>query len=303
MLTNLVESYVEMKRACGFSFGIQSNLLRRFAEFSDVEGDQFLRANTAIKWARKAPSAYQSARRLGHVIRLARYLRTEDPRHELPAPVFGSHHRPRRVPYIFSSEEIQRLLYATSESGYRTLRRDTYTTLFALLACTGLRVSEARNLRYSDITQDGLVIRCSKFRRSRMVPLHETAHAALERYIEKRRPYAPFDDHVFISLRRKPLRLGDVDRAFSRIVAKIGLLRGPGLPQPTPHSLRHTFSVRALESGPCERDRVTRHMMALSTYLGHSTVAGTYWYLQATPQLLQSIADRCEGFMTGGTQS
>jgi integrase/recombinase XerD len=188
MLTNLVESYVEMKRACGFPFGIQSNLLRRFAELSDVEGDQFLRADTAIKWARKAPSVYQSARRLGHVIRLARYLRTEDPCHESPAPVFGSHHRPRRVPYTFSSEEIQRLLYAASQSGYRTLRRDTYTTLFALLACTGLRVSEARNLRDSDITQDGLVIRCSKFRRSRMVPLHETAHAALERYIENVAP-------------------------------------------------------------------------------------------------------------------
>jgi integrase len=108
---------------------------------------------------------------------------------------------------------------------------------------------------------------------------------------------------VFISLRRKPLRLGDVDRAFNGIVAKIGLPRGPGLPRPTPHSLRHTFSVRALESGPYERDRVTRHMMALSTYLGHSTVAGTYWYLQGTPQLLQSIADRCEIFMTGGGQS
>src|SRR3974377_425986 len=101
MLTNLVESYVEMKRACGFSFRIQSNSLRRFAEFSDAEGDRFLRTDTAIKWARRAPSVSQSPRRLGHVIRLARYLRTEDPRHELPPAVFGSQRRPRRVPYIF----------------------------------------------------------------------------------------------------------------------------------------------------------------------------------------------------------
>ena len=303
MLTDLVNTYVEMKRACGFSFRIQGHLLRRFAEFADAEGDRFVRAATAIKWAHGAPSVYQSARRLGHVIRLARYLRAEDPGHELPPAVFGSQRRPRRVPYIFSSEEVQRLLQAVSQSGYRTLRRDTYVTLFALLSCTGLRVSEAIHLRYGDITQDGLIIRCSKFRRSRIVPLHETACAALERYIERRRSYAPFEDHVFVSLRRKPLRLGDIDRAFSIAVAKIGLPRGPGLPQPTPHSLRHTFCVRALETCPHERDRITRHMMALSTYVGHDSVAGTYWYLQGTPQLLKSIAECSESFMSAGGQS
>lgn len=303
MLADLVKTYVAMKRACGFSFRIQSNLLQRFAEFSDAQGDRFLRADIAIKWAREAPSAYQSARRLGEVIRLARYLRAEDPRHELPPAVFGSQSRPRRVPYIFSGDDIRRLLYVVSQSGYRTLRRDTYTALFSLLACTGLRVSEAIHLRYGDITQDGLVIRHSKFRRSRIVPVHETAQVALERYIEKRRLYAPFDDHVFISLRRKPLRLGDVDRAFSGAVAKIGLPRGPGLPHPSPHSLRHTFSVRALETGPYERDRITRHMISLSTYLGHSSAAGTYWYLQGTPQLLKSIAEQSESFMAEGGQS
>jgi integrase/recombinase XerD len=303
MLTRLVESYIEMRHACGLSFRIQGCLLKRFATFSDAQGEPFIRASTAIKWAEEAPSVYQSARRLGDVIRLARYLRAEDPRHELPAAVFGSQHRPRRVPYIFSGEDIRRLVHEVSQSGYRTLRRETYATLFSLLACTGLRVSEAIHLRYNDITQDGLIVRNSKFRRSRLIPLHETTRVALERYIEKRRPYAPLDAHVFISLRRKPLRLGDVDRAFRLAADKIGLLRGPGLPQPTPHSLRHTFSVRALENGPTERDRVTRHTLALSTYLGHSSAAGTYWYLQGTSQLLKSVAERCERFVSEGGQS
>jgi integrase/recombinase XerD len=129
--------------------------------------------------------------------------------------------------------------------------------------------------------------------------VHETTTAALEAYLQHRRPYAPFDDHVFISLRRKPLRLGDVDRAFRVLVEKLGLRYGPGMPQPSPHSLRHTFSVRALEACPADRDHVTKHMVALSTYLGHSSVAGTYWYLQGTPRLMTAIAQRCEHFVTG----
>jgi integrase/recombinase XerD len=300
MLTQAVKSYVEMRRACGCTFRIQSCLLRRFAEFSDERGERFVRTCTAVEWAGAAPSVYQRARRLNNVIRLSRYLRAEDTRHELPHAVFGTDRRPRRVPYIFSSEDIQRLVGAAARSGYRTLRRETYSTLLSLLACTGLRVSEAINLRYGDIGPDGLVIRCSKFKKTRLVPVHETTIAALEAYLQRRRPYAPFDDHVFISLRRKPLRLGDVDRAFRLLVEKLGLQHRPGTLQPSPHSLRHTFSVRALEACPADRDHVTKHMVALSTYLGHSSVAATFWYLQGTPQLMTSISQRCEHFVTGG---
>jgi integrase/recombinase XerD len=231
---------------------------------------------------------------------LARYLRAEDPSHELPPPVFGSEHRQRPIPFIFSQEDIQRLVQTAAESGYRTLRRKTYSTLFALLACTGLRVSESIRLRYEDITPDGLVIRCSKFRKSRLLPLHETVQAGIERYLEDRRPYAPFDDHVFISLRRKPLRIEDVETAFKTAIDKIGLKQGPGLPRPTPHSLRHTFAVRALESCPDGRNHITKHMLALSTYLGHGKVSHTYWYLEAVPELMKNIAECCESFFTGG---
>ena len=161
-------------------------------------------------------------------------------------------------------------------------------------------MSEAIGLLFDDLTSDGLVIRNSKFRKSRLVPLHETAQAGLERYLTLRRPYAPFDDHLFISLRRKPLLNADVDTAFKTAVDKIGIKRGPGLPRPTPHSLRHTFAVRALENCPDNRDLITRHMLALSTYLGHTNVAYTYWYLEATPHLMRNIAKSCESFIRGG---
>jgi integrase len=300
MLSQAVESYLAVRRACGFELKREGNLLRSFAVFSETRGKQRVCSEVAIEWAGLAASVNRRARRLGEVIRFTRYIRAEDQSHELPPPVFGSETRPRPVPYIFSRDDIQRLVQAASEAGYRSLRQKTYSTFFALLACTGMRVSEAIRLRFEDITPDGLMIWCSKFRKSRLVPLHETARAGIERYLEQRRPYAPFDDHVFISLRRKPLLPEDVETAFRTAVDKIGLRRGPGLPRPTPHSLRHTFAVRALETCPDGRDHITKHMLALSTYLGHSRVCDTYWYLEAVPELMENIAQCCESFFTGG---
>ena len=300
MLSQAVESYLALRRACGFELKREGNLLRSFAVFSETRGKQRVCSEVAIEWAGLAASVNRRARRLGEVIRFTRYIRAEDQSHELPPPVFGSETRPRPVPYIFSRDDIQRLVQAASEAGYRSLRQKTYSTFFALLACTGMRVSEAIRLRFEDITPDGLMIWCSKFRKSRLVPLHETARAGIERYLEQRRPYAPFDDHVFISLRRKPLLPEDVETAFRTAVDEIGLRRGPGLPRPTPHSLRHTFAVRALETCPDGRDHITKHMLALSTYLGHSRVCDTYWYLEAVPELMENIAQCCESFFTGG---
>jgi len=103
-----------------------------------------------------------------------------------------------------------------------------------------------------------------------------------------------------VSLRRKPLSLSDVARAFRTATRAIGLPDGPGRARPTPHSLRHTFAVRALQACPDGRDAITEHMLALSTYLGHVKVAHTYWYLEAVPELMTDIADRCERFVAGG---
>lgn len=301
MLTRAVQSYLSVRRATGFRLDKAGYHLRSFAAYSDAKHRHYVNSQAAVEWAQQVPSARQRARRLGDVIRFAKYLHAEDARHEIPTAVFGSGRRPRRPPYILSDEQICRVIQLAAQSGHHTLRRQTYSTLFALLSCTGLRVSEAIRLRYDDITPDGLVIRATKFRKSRLVPLHATARAALERYLQQRRPYAPFDDHVFISLRRKPLLHADVDRAFRTAAAKMGLPRGRGRRRPTPHSLRHTFAVRALQTFPDGRDHITRHMLLLSTYLGHCKVADTYWYLEAVPALMRSIAECTETYITGGT--
>jgi integrase len=276
-------------------------MLQSFAAFSDAVGKHYVSSEIAIEWAGSARSLAQRACRLGQVIRFARYIRAEDQRHEIPPAVFGSENRPRPIPYIFSMDDIRRLVQAASELDRRNAFRGyTYSTFFALLACTGLRVSEAIRLCFQDITADGLVIRCSKFHKSRLVPLHKTTQDGLEQYLQRRRAYAPLDDHVFVSLRRRPLLLTDAEIAFRNTVEKIGLPRGPGLPRPTIHSLRHSFAVRALETCPDSRDQITKHMLALSTYLGHSSVANTYWYLEATPNLMRNIADSGQEFFYGG---
>jgi integrase/recombinase XerD len=300
MLSDSVGSYLSLRRGLGYRLKEVGLHLTSFAAYSDQRGYQHIRAQAVIEWAGQAPSLVQRARRLGDVARFARYLKAEDARHEIPPKIFGSEHYSRPTPYILSGEQIIRLLQLAGQSGYRTLRRQTYTTLFGLLACTGLRVSEAIRLRYDDITADGLLIRASKFRKSRLVPLHTTAQAALERYLQLRRPYAPLDDHVFISLRRKPLLIADADTAFRSVITQMGLPVGGRQRRPTPHCLRHTFAVRSLLTCPDGRDHITKHMLMLSTYLGHSNAALTYWYQEAVPELMRGIAERCERHFGGG---
>lgn len=297
MLVDAVTAYVALRRAAGFAFQSEGLLLQSFARFAAAES--YVRASVAIDWAGLARSTAQRARRLGIVRRFAHYLRAEDVRHEIPPAVFGAEKRSRPAPYILSQDQIRQLVAAASRCGYRTLRRETYATLFALLASTGLRASEAIRLRLEDITPDGLVIRCSKFRKSRLVPLHDTARAGLERYLQRRCRYAPAEPHVFVSLRRKPLLLADVEVAFRTAARASGLAGRPGRARPTPHCLRHTFAVRALQACPAARDAITQHMLALSTYLGHAKVADTYWYLEAVPELMTDIAERCERFVMG----
>jgi integrase/recombinase XerD len=299
MLTQAVESYLALRRAVGFALRSSGFQLKSFAAFAEARGHHYVSSDIAIEWAGLAGKVSQRAHRLGTIIRFARYLHAEDPRHDVPPAIFGAERPPRPTPYILTGEQIRQLIEAASQLGHKTLRGATYSTLFSLLACTGLRRSEAIHLRYADITPDGLVIRNTKFRKSRLVPLHETARSGLERYLQRRRPYAPFDDHVFVSLQRKPLRPEDVDRAFREAVKRVGLPPEGGHARPTPHSLRHTFAVRALENCPDGRDAITKHMLALSTYLGHAKVADTYWYLEAVPELMRDIAVCTEQFAMG----
>ena len=177
---------------------------------------------------------------------------------------------------------------------------DTYlAVLFGLLATTGLRIAEALALRFHDVTDDGLVIRESKFHKSRLVPLHPTTTAALEQYLKRRGELAIDDDHLFVSRRRRPLSRTVVYQTFYQLLAAAGIPSVAGRRRPRLIDMRHSFATKALLRCPEDRDQVGCHMLALSTYLGHAHVSSTYWYLENTPQLLSDIAQSCEQFIDG----
>ncbi len=251
-----------------------------------------------MRWsAEQGASEPQRHNRLSVVLRFARFSHAEDPRHEVPPARLFYGQRRQRAPYLFREEDLQALLAQAARLGPPdSLRPHTYSTLLGLLAVTGLRISEALALRFKDVTPDGLVIRETKFRKSRLVPLHETTTSALQGYLAKRCELALDEDHVFVSGRRRPLSYFTVVDTFHRLLAAASIPRDPERPRPRLMDLRHTFASRALETCPDGRDNIGRHMLALTTYMGHARVKSTYWYLSSTPQLLGNIARACEAF-------
>ena len=301
MLSNAVNTYLSVRRAVGFKLKTVESYLRSYANFATARGDIRVVSNTAIEWAGLATLQNQRANRLNVLIRFARFARAEDSCHEIPPANIFCGRRYRRTPYIFTDEEVQRLMLHAARLGPPgTLRPHTYSTVFGLLASTGLRISEALSLRFDDVTPEGLVIRETKFRKSRLVALHETAAVALRHYLLRRGKFANCDDHVFVSCRGGKLSYKIAATTFQEVLKAAGIQGKPNGPKPRLHDFRHRFAVKALQACPDGRDRVTRHMLALSTYMGHACLRSTYWYLESTPQLMKDIAGVCESFLQGG---
>lgn len=301
MLSHDIARYVDLHRSLGFKFRTQQILLHSFGAFADRYGDRFVRTSRVLAWAGQAPSPPQRHNRLATVRRFAIMMRAEDCRHEIPpAEAFGRAWFKRCAPHIYSPDEIIALLDAAARlSPQHSIRPITYRTLFALLAATGLRVSEALALELSDLTEDGLLVRATKFRKSRLVPLHESTRRALLNYLRHRARPATTSPAFFLSPKGTAPCYETVIAVFLQLARSIGLRGGPGQRGPRIHDLRHTFAVRSLERCVGSATEVGRHALALSTYLGHAHVSDTYWYLQATPILMHQIAHLGESLHQG----
>jgi integrase len=295
-----VESYLAVRRAAGFTLSNTEYLLRSFSAFAADKKQTHIRTATTIDWACQARSVAQRHTRYQTICHFGQYLRVEDPRHESPPPNHFGYRKTRRVPYIYSRGEIDSLvLAATRLPASGSLRPETYAALISLLAATGLRISEALHLLVSDITPDGLLIRRTKFQKTRLVPLHDTAVTGLGHYLMHRQQARWGGAHVFVSTEGQPLVYWKVHGVFRTLLKSAGL-KPCGGRWPRIHELRHTFAVRALESSPTGRQRIGQHMLALATYLGHVNINATYWYLETTPELLREIALVTESFLQGG---
>ena len=301
MLSQLLADHAALHRALGFKFRTPGILLRNFVTFAEHRGERVVTTTTVREWALQAPSPEQRRNRLLTVRRFAIALHAEDPRHEVPsADLFGRASHRRRTPYIYDPGDIRRLIDAAHRLGPDgSIRPITYATMFGLIAATGMRVSEALAIRLPDVTDDGLIIAMTKFKKSRLLPLHSTTRRALDGYLAIRLKEASSSDALFISHQGTPLAYPTVITVFLQIIRSIGLRGAAGSRGPRIHDLRHTFAVRSLERCAHDAQAVARHITALSTYLGHAHVTDTYWYLQATPELMAHMAEAGEALHRG----
>lgn len=299
-MISAISNYLSVRRIGGFVLSNDEALLHSFANFAALRREKHVCTSTAIEWASLGPSIAQRNTRLKAICRFARFVRLEDNAHQLPPARHFAHHKTRRLPYIYSDTELGLLIQAALELGPSdALRPRTYATLIALLASTGLRIGEALNLQLSDVTVDGLVINKSKFRKSRLVPLHDSATLGLEHYLRYRSRWDVGNNHIFIDDQGEVLTYGVIYRVFQKLLNVAQLPCHSTSHRPRLHDLRHRFAVRALQASPQNCESVSQHMLALATYLGHVNIEATYWYLEATPELLRGIGTTCESFYTG----
>jgi integrase len=234
---------------------------------------------------------------MGAVRGFARYLSGVDARTQVP-PVGLVPMRSRwRSPFIYRDEDVLALMAQCGRSIPSPFRALTYETLLGILAVTGLRVGEALRLDGGDVDQGGgvLLIRRSKFGKSRMVPLHVTTLGALNRYASQRDQIQPrtCDSSFFVSNRGARLIYPTVSQTF-RMVCDAAGVGADAAVRPRIHDLRHTFAVRCLVGWYRDGSAVQSRLQWLSSYLGHRDPRSTYWYLSAAPELLGHAVQRLD---------
>jgi integrase len=293
MLTR-VEEYLGYRRALGYALRFEGGMLLNFARFADREDHRGpLTSDLAARWARlpaKADRLYW-ARRIEVLIGFARYCKIFDPQTEIPPRhLFGPAHR-RKTPYIYSRRQLEELLSAARQLAWDG-DLHTYCTLFGLLACTGLRISEALGLRRDevDLTQGILTVKESKRRRFRLVPLHSSAVPPLEVYDAKRTQRFPEASFFFVNRCGNRLPYSTVRTAFRKLTLRLGWVKDGK--RPRLHDLRHSFACRVLFKWRSRKAGQEDRIDWLSHYLGHERVSDTYWYLSATPELFADAVKR-----------
>lgn len=302
-LRDAVEEYVTIRRGLGTELRLSAAALRRFIEFLEHEGSDFVTTELALRWAQQPVRCLPAtwADRLDVVRRFATWRSAVDPRTEIPPRRLLPHRRRRNAPYIYTDEEIEQLMAEASRLPSPTgLRALTYATLFGLLAATGLRPGEAIALEVADVDLLGgvLAVRKTKFGKSRFVPVHDSTRAALADYSEQRDRICRrrLTKAFFISERGTQLYHEIAAYTFAKVSRAIGL-RAPTSGRrkgcgPRLMDLRHRFATRKLIDWYRAGLDVEREMPKLATYLGHVHVRHTYWYIEAVPELLQLATER-----------
>jgi integrase/recombinase XerD len=295
-LSQQLQEYLQLRRLLGHKLADAARLLPRFVAYLEANEAEFVTVEAAVAWALvpEAPAGTTVWGRRMMVVRgFARYLSGIDPRTEVPPAGIIPIRRRWRPPFIYSEADIAALIDQARRAIPQPLRAATYETLIGLLAATGLRVGEAIRLDRDDIdwTEGVLLVRRSKFGKSRQVPLQPSTARALQEYARRREQLCPqpSSESFFVSLRGTRLIYECVQPTFRMLCDRAGV--GAGAPRPPRiHDLRHTFAVRTLLGWYRDGLDIQARLPWLATYLGHREPRYTYHYLSAAPELLGHAA-------------
>jgi integrase/recombinase XerD len=300
-----VDEYLRLRRSLGFKLERAGQVLPQLVAYLEAAGASTITRELAVAWAQLPADARPGhwAARLAIARGFAVYLQTIDPATEVPpAGVFAVRYE-RPIPYLWSDADIRRLLAA---AGALTppLKAASYQALFGLLAVSGMRVGEAAGLGRDDIDLDAGVItvreQIAKLEEARLVPLHPTTVEALGRYASERDRLCPTprSSQYFLSSVGSALTRSEIAKTLRKLTTTLELRTDTV--HPVAHQLRHTFAVSTLIGWQRSGVPINERIMLLSTYLGHVSPAETYWYLTATPELMDSAAQRLERHLAGG---
>jgi integrase/recombinase XerD len=303
-LTQRLDDYLAVRRSLGYDLSSSARVLRGFAAFADRQDTAHITVDLFLRWkAAFGKANYDTwSARLGMVRVFARWLQGHDPRTEVPPAglIVGKLRRGR--PYIYSDSEIAAIV--TRAEGLRSrydLRGWTCSTLFGLIAVTGLRINEALRLDDDDIDFDAgvITVKRSKNGRARFVPIAASTVRQLLIYRDERvRLLGTTENAFFRNEDGRRLSDGSARYNFAIVSQDIGLRavqryykhgRGPRI-----HDLRHTFAVRTMIGWYRKGLDPDREMTKLSSYLGHTTPDDTYWYIEAVPELMRLAVERAE---------
>jgi len=300
-LQQALAEYLRLRRSLGHELAEAGWLLPGFVAYLDAHGARTVTIEAALAWAQQAPMSPTGKattigpRRMTAARGFARYLSGIDASTQVPPLGLMPHRAPWRRPFIYSPADIEAVMAQARHLIGSPLRAATYETLIGLLAASGLRIGEAIKLDRSDVdwAQGVLLIRESKFGKSRLVPVHSSSMQALAGYTQLRDQFQPQPSgpSFFVSLKRKRLLYAVVQETFRQFIDAAAV--GVGAPSPPRlHDIRHTFAVRTLLCWYRAAEDVQAKIPSLSTYLGHREPASTYWYLSAAPELLALAAAR-----------
>ncbi len=295
-LSQHLHEYLRLRRGLGHKLADPARLLPRFVAYLEAKEAEFVTVEAALAWALEPNVPAETtvcARRMIAVRGFARYLAGIDPRTEVPPAGLIPIRRRWRPPFIYSEADIVALMDEARRAIPQPLRAATYETLIGLLAATGLRVGEAIRLDRHDIdSTDGVIlVRRSKFGKSRQVPLQPSTVDALQEYNTRRAKLCPHpsSESFFISLRGTRIIYECVCPTFRMLCESAGVGTGSAL-APRIHDLRHTFAVRTLLGWYRDGLDIQARLPWLATYLGHREPRYTYHYLSAAPELLDHAA-------------